>query len=185
MNIFDRAFQYVIDTEKDVYTDDPKDSGGPTKWGVTLRSYSTFTGCPVTAAAIQSLTREDAYAFYRARYWSPLRCDQIRDPAIAIAIFDVSVLYGIGTAALFAQEAASSCGISLKLDGSLGDKSVEALNAIDRKEFFSAFYRCIRERIDHLVVLAPKNERFVRGWIARADRLLTLLEIDPLNREAP
>lgn len=183
MNLFDQAFVFTIAAEKAVYTNDPRDSGGPTKYGVTLKAYASYLGRPVLPEEIEALTSEKAQAFYLARYWNPLCCDRITNPAIALCIFDAAVLNGVGTAALLAQEALSSCNVPLKLDGHIGDKSLAGFNAVREEDFLQAFHGLLLHRIDSVVSINPKNEVYRQGWINRANRLLTLSSVRPQNGE--
>lgn len=171
---------YLLQDEGDKYTDNPEDSGGPTKFGITMKSYSIFKGVYVGPEDIQNLTLESAGPFYQTRYWDPLLCAQIKKVGIATAVFDSSVLYGVGTAALLAQEALSACGFPLKLDGVIGDKSVIAFNEVDEDSFLKAFVDLIISRADKVISLNPKNSVFRNGWVNRANRLLTLQGATPL-----
>lgn len=181
--ILDAALAYLFQNESAEYVNDPADSGGPTKWGITQKSYIAFLGRWASPAEIETLTESDAYVFYKDRYWTPLKCDRIDDAAIAIAIFDTGVLYGVGTASILTQKALSWCGATLKFDGVLGDKSLAALNLVKREEFLSALHQFVLQRIESVIKLNSKNERFRRGWKNRADRLLTLSTQAPFNRE--
>lgn len=181
---FKKALRYLVDIDEgDEFTDDPRDSGGPSKFGVTIWAYSTFLGRAVSQEEIQALTFQKAGVFYEARYWKPLRCESLQSGAAATAIFDSGVLYGIGTAAIITQKALNSCGADLKTDGVLGDKSIAALNATPEEDFLEAFHALLLKRIDTVIMLNPKNESFRKGWTQRADRLLTLSSAIPLNRE--
>lgn len=172
--ILNAALAYLFQNESAQYVNDPEDSGGPTKFGITQKAYISFLGRWVTPEEIAALTELDAYAFYQARYWSPLLCDQILDAAVAIALFDTAVLYGVGTATLLAQKALVFCGAQLKFDGLMGDKTITAFNLAKREDFIPALRQFVRQRIDSVIKLDPKNERFRDGWENRANRLLTL-----------
>lgn len=174
MTIFDQAFNYVLRNEGVSYVNDPKDSGGPTKFGITLRTYEDYIGKASTADSIKELTIETAKAIYLHKYWSPLFADGIKDAGVAVCIFDAAVLYGVGSASLMAQKAVNLCKVPLKLDGVLGDKSIEALNSIARGDFLKAFHSLIIVRIASTIAANPKDEKFRGGWTHRADRLLTL-----------
>lgn len=180
---FDQAIEYLFKNENTVYTNNPRDSGGPTKYGVTLRAYASYVGRAVTAEEIQNLSEDDAKKFYFARYWAPLACPRIVHTSVAIALFDTGVLYGVGTSALLAQEALSACGVPLKFDGHIGDKTVAAFNRVNDDEFLEAFHELILQRIEHVVAINPKNLDFRDGWKNRANRLLTLSSAPPSNKE--
>lgn len=173
MTPFERAFNYLILNETDQYTDSPADSGGPTKYGITLRAYANFLKIPLTPDVIKNLTPNDAKNFYFCVYWQPMCLDKISHIGTQIALFDTSVLYGFSTTVLIAQKTASICGATLKLDGLLGDKTIEAINLVKQEDFIKTFHVQILARINTVVSVNPKNQKFIKGWTARANKLLT------------
>ncbi len=181
-DILDEALAYLFEDEGTSYTDDPNDSGGPTKYGVTQKSYISFLGRWVSPDEIEALTPVQAKIFYQQRYWRPLGCDRMLQACVAIAIFDCGVLYGVGTAAMLSQKALSLSGGQLKFDGILGDKSLALLNVVKPEEFLRNIRAFLLQRIDSVIKLDSKNEAYRKGWTNRADRLLTLSSVAPLNR---
>jgi lysozyme family protein len=174
--VYTEAFRFLIEIETDKFTNDPDDSGGPTKWGITQKAYSAFIGYAATAEDIAALTEEQAQIFYFQNYWRPLKCANISHLTVALCLFDTAVLYGVGTAALMAQEACGLVGGAvLKFDGIIGDKSLAAINSIDEVKFVKAYYAMILRRIDSVVATYPKNAKYRTGWASRAKRLLTLI----------
>ncbi len=191
MTNFDIAFNYLIlEDEGSKYTNDPSDSGGPTKWGVTKKAYEEFfVRDAVPDEEIEQMTAATAKQIYRVKYWGPLRCEKILDLAFSVAIFDCGVLYGVGTIALLVQRSLASSGVKLKLDGILGDESVAALNQLlggdspgARSSHMTSLRDLLLERIDTVIAANPKDERFRHGWTQRADRLLQLLNDEFLNK---
>ncbi len=183
MTNLDVAFNYLVDTDEgSKYTNDPDDSGGPTKFGITKATYEEFFKVAVSDDVIAEMTPETAKQIYSALYWARLRCGDIQDLGLATAIFDSSVLYGVGTIALLVQRALSLCGATLELDGILGDKSIELINRLgggalsNRTTILTAFHGLLLEHIDAVIVAKPKDEKYRHGWTLRADRLLRLLD---------
>ncbi len=182
---FDRAFKIVLEDEGHEYTNDPADSGGPTKYGVTLSAYRAYVGAPLLQAdAIENLSIESAKGFYYNCYWSPMGCEKLSRIEIAAALLDTSVLYGAGTASLQVQEALSACGFPLVMDGEIGEKTIAALQSVLLFKFLEQLRKSLIDRIDSIVKLHPKNEKFRHGWEERANRLLTLPN-NPLLMETP
>lgn len=173
---FHLAMDYILKNEGLVFTNDPKDSGGATKFGVTKAAYEQFLGHSVAVEEIQNLTLEKAKQFYFECYWMPMRCWAIEKAPIAICLFDTAVLYGPWFASHTAQVVANKHGGNLKLDGVLGDKSTAAINQVSVGNFLMGYHVCILERINLVIKNSPKNERFRRGWTRRADRLLSLVQ---------
>lgn len=88
---FDTTMNLVLLHEGGDYTNDPNDNGGPTKWGITLPDLTQGA----TSADIENLTRDQAKAIYRAKYWLPLRGDEIQSQAIADIFVDIGVARGL------------------------------------------------------------------------------------------
>lgn len=183
MNNLDVAFNYLIlKDEGSKYTNDPDDAGGPTKYGITKKTYEEFFQLATTEETIAGMSPETAKQIYNALYWSRLRCADLQDLALAIAFFDSAVLYGVGTIALIVQRSLSLCGAVIKLDGVLGDKSIETINKLGggalrtRSTLLTTFHGLLLEHIDAVIVAKPKDEKYRHGWTLRADRLLQLLD---------
>jgi len=171
---FELAFNHLIQNEGIRYTDNPLDSGGSTKFGITLKYYSIYLNRTVSKEEMKNLTLEQAKKFYLDSYWTPLSCDEIKNVKIKTALFDTSVLYGLHMAVEFAQKAIGCCGFVLKCDGIMGPKTVRALNAVNEKDFIYYFYQFILRRIQEIIRKHPKNECFRKGWTSRAERILNL-----------
>lgn len=85
---FDRAFLLVIGAEG-VYSNDPDDKGGETKFGITKRSYPKLD--------IKNLTIEQAKSIYKSDYWDKIKADALPDK-LDIVMFDCAVNQGVSTA---------------------------------------------------------------------------------------
>lgn len=80
---FDTAFSLLISpTYEGGYSNDPKDPGGETKYGISKRSYPHLD--------IKNLTREQVKPIYRADFWGPAGCDAV-PPALKYPLFDFAV----------------------------------------------------------------------------------------------
>lgn len=174
MTAFEEALAYLFGNEGVVYTNDPSDSGGPTKFGITLKTFSDFVGRPVAPHEIEALTIKDIKPIYLRNYWQPLACPAIKERAISTALFDCGVLYGVFWATVFAQQTLKDCGASLVIDGVFGNQTLTGLNAIPANRFLRKLNLVVKDRIDSIVLQNPKNAKFKKGWTKRADRLLTL-----------
>jgi lysozyme family protein len=149
------------------FVDNPKDPGGATKYGISLRwlqgeGIDIDGDGKVDAADVKALDVEKAEELYHAHFWRAAY-DQIRDEGVASYVFDMAVNMGHERAHQIAQEA---CGAVA--DGQLGPRSVEALNAQDPKvlsrkmrDLRATFYRDLAKKKPALAV-------FLRGWLARA-----------------
>lgn len=92
----DDLLDHVIGIEGG-YSNDPRDSGRETNWGVTIHvaREEGFTG------RMRDMTRDQARQIYLRRYWIKPKFADIgaRSPAIAAELFDTGV--NCGTASVF------------------------------------------------------------------------------------
>jgi lysozyme family protein len=94
-DMFERCVQFIFDREGRVYENDPNDSGGETKFGISHKAYPNI--------AIKELTEDQAKAIYKRDYWDKMSCDKY-EPAFALAIFDTAVNQGCGMAVTILEE---------------------------------------------------------------------------------
>lgn len=112
------------------YSNNPKDTGGPTKYGITWKTLRAYRGLPPSKApsqadidAVKALTLEAAEAIYRANYWTQSGGDLL--PAgLDYMAFDFGVNSGPATAVRKLQAV-----LGAKVDGSVGVETVNAANA--------------------------------------------------------
>jgi type VI secretion system secreted protein VgrG len=167
------AIDYVLANEGG-YSDDPADSGGATNWGITHIDLARWRGRAVTKADVKAMTKAEAIDIYRALYWHPLGLDECVDQKIATCIFDIGVNMGIGVGAKFAQLALNNCGFMVQVDGKLGPQTMLRLNEVDRVKFIHQYHGLVVDRYKDIIARKPSQEVFRKGWMRRADRLLTL-----------
>lgn len=175
MSDFDFAFKYVLGREGK-YSNHPNDKGGPTKYGITQSTYARYKGRSVSPQEVQNMPLEDAHKIYFQRYWLPLCCDKINSTAKATAIFDQGVNRGIGWPPTVIQ---SICGVPE--DGHIGTVTLAALNALSDFDFIASFERRAEAAYLSIVEHHPTQKVFLRGWINRAKRLLTLIKDKTIN----
>lgn len=172
---FNFAFDFLMENEGgSKYTNDPNDSGGPTKFGITKKTYEEWARQCFSINYFRGLTENQARDFYFETHWLKLNCNKMDKAGVAICIFDSAVLYGVITASLLAQKTLIKLGFPIKSDGLIGDMTLEALNKVSQGEFLLTFRELVLERIEKIISARPKDERYRKGWTNRADRLLTL-----------
>lgn len=113
MSDFDKAFELVISQEGG-YSNDPRDSGGQTKWGISKTAYPDVD--------IYNLTLEQAKAIYKRDYWDKIHGDELPYP-MNIFVFDSAVNQGVAPAIKMLQKA-----VSVAQDGILGRDTMSAIN---------------------------------------------------------
>lgn len=187
-NYYDKAFDYVINSEGG-YVDNPNDPGGPTKWGVAnfrekTSAYEVYKGRQVPAKEIEDLTIDEVKRFYFQCFYKSVGADLVNTPAIAAALFDTCVLYGILPTCKMAQSALNDCGMILLVDGVIGKITIKCLNEVDTVDFLNCFAARIIQRIDKIVAAKPEKfagKKAENGWKRRTRHLLTLAKLEPKN----
>jgi lysozyme family protein/microcystin-dependent protein len=93
---YDQCLERVLAREGG-YTNDPRDPGGPTNFGITIYDYRKYVKPAATAADVKRMSLAEAKRIYRSKYWDALGCDDL--PAgVDYTVFDYGVNSGIGRA---------------------------------------------------------------------------------------
>lgn len=174
MTNFEKAFAYTVGNEGN-YSNDKYDSGGPTKYGITIHDLSVYLGRPASTQEVKDMSLDVARQIYERRYWRPMACDRIQDDGIAMAMFDIGVVRGIGVPPQYAQRICNNHGAGLVLDGHLGPRSLAAINGIGPGVFIPEFSSMAKSGFRGIVLRRPTQIKFLKGWTNRANRLLTLI----------
>jgi lysozyme family protein len=146
------------------FSDDPRDNGNATNFGITLRTLARWRGREVVAEDVRQLTEDEAAAIYRAQYWHVTGCDQL-PPGLDLITFDCAVNQGTAIAGRFLQQA---CGVSI--DGIVGPRTIQAARTKAAASLINAVsqYRAERYR-------ATANfETFGKGWLRRLAEVTAL-----------
>ncbi len=176
MNTFQKALDYVFANEGG-FDNIPEDHGGATRYGITIGDAMRWRKRSVSVAEMRVFPIEEAKQIYEAWYWKPVGCDRITSPGVAICVFDIGVVCGISTAARFAQKVCIGTGALIKLDGEIGHHSIKAINAVDPAVFIKAFAALSENKFRSIVDKNPTQTKFLKGWLNRAHRLLTLVSL--------
>ena len=135
------------------YSNDPKDPGGETHWGISKRSYPRLD--------IRNLTADDAARIYARDYWLPAGCAHYRD-VMALAVFDAAVNQGVRAAVTMLQGV-----VAVTADGIPGLRTIEAVDRADHRELV---VRYLERRWDRYHDTGGATV-FLRGWTRRLFRL--------------
>jgi lysozyme family protein len=160
---FDRAVALILENEGG-FSNDPRDRGGMTNFGITARTYADFHGLAlesVDEATMRALTREQAIEIYRSNYWNAACCDRL-PPGLDLCIFDFGVNAGVRRAILLLQEL-----VGVTQDGSVGAITLAAAAACDPVELIE---RYAERRLAYYRSL-PNFDAFGRGWTLRTTRM--------------
>ena len=87
--LFEFAFNFTVGIEGG-YSNNPKDPGGETKFGISKRFHPYLD--------IKSLTIEQAHDIYLREYWNLAGCESVADGRAAVLLFDIAVNEGVSAA---------------------------------------------------------------------------------------
>lgn len=161
------------------YSDNPKDRGGPTIWGITEQTARAYG----YAGAMKAMPRETAAEIYKARYFTGPRIDLIHahSPAVAAEIFDTGVNMGPPVAIGFFQRALNVLNREgrdygdVAADGRLGPVTAQAFATYLAKRGAEGERRMLIAlnalQGARYIALAEQNatqEEFLYGWLDRA-----------------
>lgn len=176
MKTVDDILNDVLTVEGEKYTDDPADSGGPTKWGWTkkaLRDMGWF-------GDVKTLDRQTAFDLYYRRFVANSGFEPIAalSNRILAELVDTAVNMGETWAGRFLQTSLNALNDGQKIypdivvDGKVGPNTVKVLKKYldyrnDEGEIvLLRALNCLQgARYLELAEVAPKNERFVYGWL--------------------
>lgn len=142
------------------YVNNPADPGGPTKYGITLKTLRAARGKPgLQAGDVRALTVVEAEDIYRKSYWNQAGGDLL--PAgLDYAVFDFGVNSGPATAVKKLQKL-----VGAGQDGAVGVQTVSAVNS-----YPGGLSKLIKDycvvRMSYLRGLKTWG-KFGRGWTIR------------------
>ncbi len=157
----------VIAREGRVFTNDPADRGGPTKFGITQKALAAWRGAAVTAADVEALTEDEARKIYEREYVARPGFERIIDDKLRALVVDSGVLHGPAAATKMLQQA-----VRVNDDGILGRVTLQAIEDLGA----SVVYRRVAVQrirfLGRLVTDRPDQARFCAGWMNRATEFL-------------
>ena len=180
---FDSAFSQLMYWEGgNKFHEVEGDSGGATKYGISLRflkrlplEESDIDGDGhVTANDIRSLDEKTVRAFYLKHFWIHYQLGYIENESIAIKLLNIYVNMRGRAAGRVAQRALASCQVhDVKEDGYLGPLSFSAINELTCSPSLTAMYlaalRAHQEGVYRLIVANNSSQdKFLNGWLRRA-----------------
>lgn len=104
--------------------------------------------------------------WYRVSYWLPIRGDEIKEQAVAASIFDFAVNTSAPRRPTVAVKLAQIV-VGATPDGSVGPKTLAALNGMDPDKFVMAYALAKMARYRDIVTRDRSQLKFLLGWINR------------------
>src|SRR5882757_4915173 len=130
------------------YTNDPRDPGGATNFGITIIDYRKYIDKNGTPDDVKHMTVDQAKVIYKTKYWDALDGDNLPS-GVDYTCFDYGVNSGLGRPRKALQKFKDLKGIEL----------IDAINN-ERTAFLEA-----------LAARRTKDQKFLAGWLARVSRV--------------
>lgn len=179
MGFVERIIERILEAEGAKYTNDPRDAGGPTKYGITQRALSEWRGKQVTPDDVRFLMMDEAAKIYRARYFTGPGFDKVAaiSEPVAAELMDTGVNIGPQAAITFLQRAlnAFTDGAryhTMDTDGRIGPATLAALQSFINwrgsagEAVMVRTLNCLQgTRYVELTESNPRNRSFAFGWI--------------------
>lgn len=181
MSRIDSIISGILKAEGSAYTNLAADRGGPTKYGITQRTLSSYRGVSVSPQDVAALTEAEARKIYHIRYVVQPGFVHVLSISEAIAeeLVDSGVNVGTQRASEWLQRVLNVLNRGafdypdVKVDGDVGPATLSALRsylrvrgALGEKVVLRAL-NCLQGA--HYINLAERNsdqETFVTGWFA-------------------
>ncbi|MEI8395981.1 MAG: glycosyl hydrolase 108 family protein [Rhodospirillaceae bacterium] len=158
--------------EGTTYSNDPADRGGPTRYGITQRTYGEYLGKPVTPDQVRTMPWAHALAIYRERYWRGANIDLLPEPLQPV-IFDMAVNMGPGTAARLLQHALGDLGRPVIGDGRIGKitsgLAARAVADFGAKRVVDTICDRRRDYYQDIISHDPSQAAFRHSWLERCE----------------
>lgn len=127
---FDKIAPVIFYYEGTAYHNNPKDPGGPTKYGWTLKTYRGMVDSHATIATLQDLTHTQAVWLYEKYWWKRFGASQLTDKDLAATLLLGQINLGPRRPTRLLQELTNDmCDDHMQEDGILGRKSAQSINA--------------------------------------------------------
>lgn len=171
-NRFLKAMPYIFEHEGfGTYTNDAKDAGGPTAWGVSLRFLKSINkdidgdgDCDFMD--IKALTKENAMDIYFDNFWRNLY-DKLSEK-LGIKLFDVAVNAGHTRSSKLLQTALNKLGSKLVVDGAIGQNTLAEVAKYSESSLLTAYCQSQKEFYESIVKNNPTQSKFIKGWTKRS-----------------
>lgn len=152
------------------FQNDPRDAGNwlnginyGTKWGITAHTLQAyFPQLLSNPNCIRDLDMPTALSCYRQGYWKPLYSEITSQP-LAEKLFDMGVLFGVGTAVKLLQVSMQST-LNIVSDGAFGPNTLAAVN---EKGDLNSYRVVLINHCMDVVNRNPNDVAFLQGWTTR------------------
>ena len=142
-----------------------KDSNDHANWssgkigeGTLIGTKYGITTLDMPGVDIENLTPDQAVEYYMEHYWKSLY-SQINSQAVANKLFDLGVLFGIGTAVGILQLT-----VGVTVDHNFGPLTLRAVNESDETSLLTNYKANMVTHAFNVAAANPNERGYLRGW---------------------
>lgn len=161
------------------FVNHPDDRGGPTNFGITLKTYQKYKKT-ATIEDLKAMLKIEAYAIYEVEYYRNTKIDKLTpiSSLISSEVLDTAVNMGPTVAIRFLQQCLNAFNNKqefypdLVVDGVIGEATIQAFNTYKQRRgtlgeiVLMKALNCLQgARYIELSQNREANESFVFGWI--------------------
>ncbi|MEP0924382.1 glycosyl hydrolase 108 family protein [Leptolyngbya sp. ST-U4] len=140
------------------------DLGGLTNQGVTQTTYNSYRiRKKLPTQSVRNIADSEVLEIYSEMFWQPSQAE-LMVPPLAIAHFDTAVMFGVGGAVLFLQEA-----LGVPVDGGFGPLTAKALEKSNTKELALKLIDGREKYHREFVQRNSDQQKFLDGWLNRVN----------------
>nr|DAF73160.1 MAG TPA: Lysozyme [Bacteriophage sp.] len=156
---------FILSWETDKYTNNKKDRGGATKYGITLATwrrvgYDKNGDGVLNEEDVKLLTKDDFHRVFKQNYWNACKADKIQDQSVANMLVDFAYNSGVSRAVTYLQIT-----LGITADGIIGNKTLFAINKSNGKRLFERFKNARENYLKSIARGTQKNH--LNGWLRR------------------
>jgi hypothetical protein len=154
------------------FVNHPNDRGGPTNFGITMRTLAAWRSpSRVDVPEVRNLRIDEARKIYRSNYFAHPKIDQL--PAlIQPVMFDMSINHGPAAAIKLLQQVLNDKGRACDIDGGIGEETLQSAEAACKALGKDLVNALVTKRIAlfQQIVAGDESQRvFLAGWLNRAN----------------
>ena len=154
---FPEAIVHILAAEGG-YSNNPKDPGGETRYGITKRTARAHG----YLGSMRTLPMATAARIYKVSYWDACQCGQL-PPWLRLAVFDAAVHSGPAQSVRWLQQE-----LGVPVTGRIGPETIAA--AAGKTDCQAVIDALLDMRLAYLQRLKNWNT-FKNGWTARIEKI--------------
>jgi len=156
---FIKFIELVLETEGG-FVDDPDDPGGATNKGITLKTFSKWSGKEKSVEELKNIEDTTVRLIYEDLYWKAVQGRLLPD-GVDIYVADWAVHSGPTRATMELQKI-----LEVDPDGVIGPITLDALKRNDGNDILLELHLA-RIRFLHDISYGKPTFKFLKGWLNR------------------